>query len=148
MSEFDLRPFEVKKPRLPFTCLEAHSNTGLSNIQSIEIHPETVCDSLIQCFMEDEDISLTINVLKRGGREKQWTFEDIQVGWFFQTKLGCLYIKASEIEVLSIGVDINGIESRRMRKDSLDCLIDVTTITNVYDRPELAKVLMIKRIIT
>ncbi len=148
VKEFDLRPFEVKKPK--YEIVGAINSTMTP-----------------YWYANDEDelrvnIGLIFNVcnikevmFKR--LNKEWTFEDIQVGWFFKCADGDLYWKHEESEFRSLGsrchreknqIDFAHFFVLGTNLDLYSDLKEYGKITNAYDCQELAKALMIERIIT
>jgi len=142
MSEFDLRPFEVKKPKDIFYRARVYAGGVCHVDRLIEIYGQLPVRDMHESYG-----NLEVNIsLKPEIQEKEWTFADIQVGWFFKSADNSIYFKVSN-KLYRRVVNVCGYWLFQMatlaHKDG-----DILGITNVYDCPELAKVLMIERIIT
>jgi len=159
MKEFDLRPFEVVKlPKrrvvyiIDYNNAEGHVN-GPDCAKYFESPAEAI-ESLKKTYSEKmgDDFyylqSIESILIKRKvilEEPRTWTFEDIQVGWFFQSSNKQRYIKVSATEYKYW--DSKDGRIYISNQASVFGEVDIK-ITNVYDCPELAKVLMIERIIT
>lgn len=135
MKEFDLRPFEVKKEEHQKWIAKIGSSVVLAAFTYHALWRRIENPAQFGCDFEKIEISLEIST-------SQWTFADIQVGWFFKVEGGSVYQKINntwlQTVVSRIGLDYECVNS----KPHYD------KITNVYDCPELGKVLMIERVIT
>ena len=154
MSEFDLRPFEVKKPKayyykiwlrnnLPLHGEDYHHNFGL--FKHLKDAP-LVIEQAIKFINSDSRYDAThmrIELCEDIIKSHIWTFEDIQVGWFFKIgdSIFCKVEKQYAEERF-----VNGSITFAYSADQFSKYFG--PITNVYDCPELAKVLMIERILT
>lgn len=155
MSEFDLRPFEVKKKYEERFVLWKVNVMGITKkeerINSFESSARAwtwVRDNFIGSIKSYQTYEHPIYYsyfIRRETGAKEWTFEDIQVGWFFKTSINYVYIKISERK----GRCIQNSGNEFYVSDLIfDFEVLDGKITNVYDCPELAKVLMIERIVT
>lgn len=182
MKEFDLRPFEVKKPKVYFYKVWlSKKNDPLNNGEMTYNHP--FCDNF-GLFKNIEDASKVIertyefidsNSNDRGYDTKeimierkedlvesskhQWQWEDIRVGWFFKTASKrhdgkSLCVKTGEYAfrwMYDFAIDEKSQDRiiYNYHNQEWDGFTkNIASITNVYDCPELAKILMIERILT
>jgi hypothetical protein len=142
MKEFDLRPFEVKKPTYYTVSMRGLGAYFDHHIKTLKGFNEAKLE-VARCVSELPENHWTIKITT-DYKDREWTFDDIQVGWFFKCHNENLMFKVDEDGGILISTSRGMICITHVKHDSSE----YTKITNVYDCPELAKVLMIERIIT
>ena len=173
MKEFDLRPFGIKKPKVYYYKVwirepDSYSVTGLwdnyglfnslSDAEQILERTFQFLDGKEHSYQKDKVwIERCEDIVKSSAHE--WKWEDIKVGWFFKCSDDFLYWKFDDEEFRSLGThanrpkDIGKVEfcyyfdlgtNLAVDPDLKDC----GAITNVYECPGLAKILMIDTVIT
>lgn len=158
MKEFDLRPFEVKKELYyPYVIKAVLVNGDIVSFTSDKFESIEAAEAQITHLKEVHKIFFKMRAFQDRD-EKPWQWEDIQVGWFFKCSDGYLYWKHEDGEFRPLGEKCRmGLKDTEIEfshffvlgtnYDPDSDLVD-KSITNVYDCPELAKMLMIERIIT
>lgn len=154
---FDLRSFEVKRiarTKLIFDCRYTLQPIPIDNLSYVATLAQKYAHHLVNDKFNN---SLTITITK-DGQEYDWTFEDIKVGWFFKCSDGDLYWKHEDGEFRPMGSKCYHHKNCKevdfghffVLGTNLNPDLDLKglCITNVYDCQELAKALMIERIIT
>lgn len=170
-NEFDLRPFEIKKPKVYYYKVwirepDSHSVTGLwgnyglfnslSDAEQILERTFQFLGGKEHSYQKDKVwIERCEDIVKSSAYE--WKWEDIKIGWFFK---GNPEHKLQPIEIhLKTSPDKYATfydyrpHSRFASWKLLNYHPDAPDkfdiiITNVYDCPELSKMLMIEKVTT
>ena len=161
MSEFDLRPFEIMKDLLIVEISEnerpwenARADNGLFDTQ------KEAREHLIWLLSEEIDrdkIQFPFSQFRIRKIKKEWTFEDIQPGLFFKISFHDdgfgtpIFFKKDNDWVFELDFGILEADMPCLESHAFETYQDERSgfdITNVYDCQELAKVLMIERIVT
>ncbi|MES2218995.1 MAG: hypothetical protein V4501_11355 [Pseudomonadota bacterium] len=143
VKEFDLRPFEVNRPMESLYELNCYHSDGIHK-EGFSGREDFILSNLAELISKlPADNTMTVRGL--GSSERKWTFDDIQIGWLFKAATNYIYIKISERKCRCIQNGGNEFYVSDLICDfeALDC-----NIANAYDCPELAKALMIERIVT